>query len=171
MNGENARMCSISSPQNSTRSGSRPVVGEDVDKPAADGELAALVRPLDASVAGERERFGQKLEADVRAGRDPERCRPRPGRWDRLGQRRCRGDDEAPCSEHVERPRALAHEVWGRREAGAPANTAAREHRDALLTEEPRRRLCGVAARVLVLGREQDERPRELLVQRCEDER
>ena len=143
---------------------------EDVDEPAADGELAALVRPLDPLVAGESERFRQGLEADVRTGRDPDRRRSGPRGWNRLGERRRRGDDEAPFGEHVERPCALAHEVGCRLEAGAPANTAARKHRDTVLIEEPRGRLCGVA-RVLVLGREKDERPRELVVQRSEDER
>ena len=49
-------------------------------------------------------------------------------------------------------------------------DAAARKHRDALLAEKPRRALGGIA-RVLVLGREQDEWTVEFLVQRCEQER
>ena len=58
-----------------------------------------------------------------------------------------------PLLEHVERARALADEVRRRLEAGVPADAAARQQRDALRPEEPRRRL-GEVARVGVLGDE-----------------
>ena len=48
-------------------------------------------------------------------------------------------------------------------------DTAARQHRDPVIAEEPRGALGGVAC-ILILGREQDERPLELLVQRCEQQ-
>ena len=72
------------------RSGSRPVVGKDVDEPAAHGELAALLDALDALVARERqvldERVDPRLVAAARCGaapaaasgrRSPRRARPR----------------------------------------------------------------------------------------------
>jgi hypothetical protein len=55
-------------------------------------------------------------------------------------------------------------------EAGAPLDTAARQHRDAVLAEEPRSAF-GRVARVLVLRNEEDEPARELFVQRGEEER
>jgi hypothetical protein len=48
--------------------------------------------------------------------------------------------------------------VRRRVETGLPADAAARQERDALLADEPRRRL-GSVARVGVLGCKQDERP------------
>ena len=143
---------------------------EDVDEPAANRELAALVRALDAFVAGERERLGELLEADSSFGGEPDRLGTRVDRWHRLGECRCRGDDEPAGREHVERTGALPDEMRRRVEARAPVDAAARKHRDAFLAEEPRRALGGVA-RVLILRRQQDERAVELLVQRREQER
>ena len=70
---------------------------EDVDEPAADGELAALVRALDPLVAGERERLGKLVEADLRRRR---RCgsapaAPRRGGIPSASARRGRDDEPA----------------------------------------------------------------------------
>jgi hypothetical protein len=49
---------------------------EDVDEPAAHGELAALVGTLDACVAGQRERFREAVDARLGADLQPDRLRP-----------------------------------------------------------------------------------------------
>ena len=143
---------------------------EDVDEPATNGELAALVGSIDALVARERERLGELLETDAFARRDPNRLGPRVRRWHRLGERRRRGGDEPAGGEHVERACALTDEVRRGVEAGAPVDAAARQHRDAFVAEEPRGALGGVAS-VLILRGQQNERAIELLVERREQQR
>ena len=143
---------------------------EDVDEPAANGELAALVGALDTFVARERERLGELLEADPLARRDPDRLRPRVRRRHRLGERRGRSGDEPAGGEHVERACALTDEVRRGFEAGAPVDAPARQHRDAFVAEEPGGAFGGVAG-VLILRREQHERAVELLVERGEQQR
>src|SRR5207248_11199387 len=100
---------------------------EDVDEAAANGELSPLVGALDALVAGERELLGERFEADLLAGCDPERVRPCSGRRQRLGERRRRRADETAGREHVERARPLADEVRRRLEPRAPVDAAARQ--------------------------------------------
>ena len=143
---------------------------EDVDEPAADGELAALLDALDPLVARERERLGELLERPLAADLELERLRALIGRRHALGERRCRRADEPAAREHVERTSPLADEVRRRLEPGAPADAAARQQPDALRPEEPGRGVGGVA-RVLILGHEDDERALELLVERREHER
>ena len=143
---------------------------KDVDEPAANCELTALVRALYALVAGERERLGKLLEADLLFGGEADRLRTRRDRRHRLGECGCRGDDEPAGREDVERTGPLPDEMRRGVEARAPVDAAAREHCDAFLAEKPRRALGGIA-RVLILGRQQDERTVELLVQRREQER
>ena len=144
---------------------------EDVDEPAADRELPAVLRPLDALVAGERKRLGQRTR--FRAPR-PARCASAPAARAPAASpsRRGRGrnDDEPAALEHVERARPLADEVRRRREARVPADAAARQKRDALRAEVPAGGL-GEVARVGVLGNEDRQRAAELLVQRRHDER
>ena len=130
---------------------------EDVDQPAADGEVAALLDAVDPLVAGERQQLGERLEPGRLAGREPDRRRPGLGRRQRLRDRGRRGADEPARREHVERPRALADEMRRRLEPGAPVHAAARQQRDALLAEEPARSLGRVAG-VGVLGQQHDER-------------
>ena len=159
MNGENARIDSISSPKNSTRSGSRPVVGKTSTMPAAHGELAALVDALDARVARERERLGERLDADSPPGAKLERLRPLAARRQPLRERERGRAHEPPAGEDVERACPLADEVRRRLEPGVPADAAARQEPDARLAEEPACGLGGVA-RVGVLRQHADERPR-----------
>ena len=128
-----------------------------VDQPAAHRELTALVGTIDALVARERKRLGELLEADLFAGRDPDRLGPRIRRRHRLGQGGRGCSDETSRRENVERAGTLADEVRHRLETGAPVHAAARQHRDALLAEEPGSAFRRVA-RVLVFRREQDER-------------
>ena len=130
---------------------------EDVDETAADGELAAVVDPVDPLVAREREVLGELLEADLRPGAERDRRRPRVDRRHPFRERRRRGEDEPAGGEDVERPRTLADEVRRRLEPGLPADAATREQRDVLGAEQPP---CGLGqiARVAVVGDEDDRR-------------
>jgi hypothetical protein len=87
---------------------------EDVDEPAADGELAALVGTLHALVAGQRERLRQLFQAQLLAGSHTDGCRTGLGRRHRLGERGGRCGDQASGRQHVERASPLADEM-GRR--------------------------------------------------------
>ena len=109
--------------------------------------------------------IGYRHLAAVVAGREVDRRRPRL-RWrHRFGERRCRGADEPAGREDVQGARSLADEVRRRLEPRAPGDTTAREERHVLVPDEPARGL-GDVPRVRVLGREDDERPAELLVER-----
>ncbi len=143
---------------------------EDVDQAAAHRELPAVVDALDALVAGERELFGEALDADLQTGSELERGGSRRRGRQQLGHRMRRRTDEAAACEHGERTSALADEVRRRLEAGLPANTSRRQIADRLFAEEPRCRL-GRVARVRVLRQQADERPLEPLVQRGKHER
>ena len=125
---------SISSPKNSIRSGSRPVVGKTSTMPPRTRELAAL---LDAVRPARSRR--------ARAARRARRCRARRRRASSSGSGRARGggmpsasaaaeaQTSPPAREHVERAGPLADEVGRRLEPRAPAHTAARKQRDALV--------------------------------------
>ncbi len=143
---------------------------EDVDQPAADGELPAVVDALDPLVAGEGERLRQLLDAEFPSGAERERLGPRLRRRQRLRERVRGRADEPAAGEHVERARPLADEMRRRLEPGLPVDAAAGHEADQLVSDEPRRRL-GRVARVGVLRQEADERPVELLVQRREHDR
>ena len=118
---------------------------EDVDEPAAHGELAALLGPIDPLVARERERLGEPVEARLGPDVEPHRLGPRRERRNALGERGRRGADEPAARQHVERARPFADEMRRRLEPGAPADTAPRQQRHALRADEPSRRLRRVA--------------------------
>ena len=105
--------------------------GEDVDDASAHGELASLLDPVDALVAGARERLGEAVEAGLLADHEPHRLRSRGVRRHPLGERRGRRADEPAGGEDVEGAGALADEVRRRLEAGGVRDAAAREQRDA----------------------------------------
>ena len=101
--------------------------GKDVDQAAANGELAAFLHALDTLVAGEREPFGQLLEARLVAALEAERRGPLIGRRQPLGDRFRGGADEPSSGKDVERPCPLADEVRRGLEPRSPADAAARE--------------------------------------------
>ena len=135
---------------------------EDVDEPAADGELAALLDPLDALVAGERELLGEQVDPRLVAARDRDRRRARPGRRHPLGERdaptRRRGRRAASTSSARARSPTRC---GGGSSPDSQRDAAGREERDALVAEEPAGRL-GEVARVGVVGQQHAERPAEL---------
>ena len=143
---------------------------EDVDDAAAHGELAAVVDALDTLVARERERLGEPFDAELEPGAQLDRLGARVSRRQSLRERARRGADEPAALEHVERPRALADEVRRRREPGLPRTPRLGRSPTALVAEEPRRSLGGVA-RVRVLRQEHDEPALEPLVERGEQQR
>ena len=100
---------------------------EDVDEPAAHRELAALLDALDALVAGERERLGERLDARLVAARDAERRRARRAAASAPRARPPRSR-RARRGEHVEGARPLADEVRRRLQPGLPADAAARRN-------------------------------------------
>ncbi len=142
----------------------------DVDDPAAKRELPALLGLVDPLVAGERELLGDGVDAGVVAGGEADRRGPRLRRGHLLGERCCRRADEPAGRKDVEGARSLADEVRRRLEPRAPADAPAREERHVLVSDEPAGGL-GDVARVRVLGREDDERPAELFVQRRDQQR
>ena len=144
--------------------------GKDVDEPAAHGELAAILRALDALVTGESEGLGELLDPLLLPRRDPDGQRPRLLGRKPFGQGSRRDDDEAALLEHLERGDPLADEVRRRPEAGVPADTAARQQCDAILAQEPPRRLREISG-VGVLRDEQRQRAGELLVKSGDEER
>ncbi len=143
---------------------------EDVDQPAADGELTALLDPLDAFVAGERETLGKQVDSRLLPLGDHDRLGPLARRRHPLCERGRGGADEPAASEHVERPRPLADEVRRRLEARCPVNSSARQQRHAVLAEEPGSSLGRVPC-VGVLGQRANETPIEALVERREQQR
>ena len=143
---------------------------EDVDDASANGELAALVDPVDALVAGARKGPGEAVEAGLLADHEPHRLRPRRPRRHPLGERRRRGADEPAGGEDVERTGALADEVRRRLEARRVRDAAAREQGHPVGAEEPRCTL-GRIPRVGVLGQEDQQAAAELLVERRQHER
>ncbi len=70
----------------------------------------------------------------------------------------------------MQRPCTLAHEVRRRSEPRLVRDAAARQQPDCVVAEEPRHGVRGVA-RVRVLGQQDDQTARELLVQRREQRR
>ena len=143
---------------------------EDVDQAAADGELAAVVDALDALVAGERERLGDAVDAELEAGAQLERLRA--ARRAAAAAPRAR----ARTRRRARRARARRARAPARRRGAAAARAPTPSGRrgsaeaDQLLAEEPRRRL-GRVARVRVLRQQADERALEPLVERREHDR
>src|SRR5688500_16036642 len=93
---------------------------EDVDDPAAYGELAALLRPVDALVAGERELLGEPAHTGLGADLEPDRGRASARRGHALGERGSRGADEPSGGKNLQRAGTLSDEMRRRLEAGAP---------------------------------------------------
>ena len=133
MNGENARIASISSPNSSMRSGSRPVVGKTSTIPPRTANCLAFLDPLHALVARKGQLLGQAVDPRLVADGKVEPRRASFRRRRPLRERRRRRTDEPSGGEHVERPGPLAHEVWRRLEPRVPADAAARKERDLLL--------------------------------------
>ena len=114
--------------------------------------------------------LGERVEPRLVADGKRDRLGPCVRRRHAFGDRSRRRTDEAAGSEHVERAGPFADEVrWGL-EPGLPTDTAAGQERDAVLADVPAGRFRGVAG-ISVLGRENEERLFEPLVQRGEDER
>ena len=130
MNGENARTCSISSPKNSTRSGSRPVLGKTSTRPPRTAicprSSTRSTRSYPANASSSTRASRSRLSACV--------SRTTSGRSSRRRhalRERARGDADEPArAEHVERARPLADEVRRRLETRAGANATARKERD-----------------------------------------
>ena len=144
---------------------------KDVDEPAADGELPAVLGPLDALVAGERERLGQLLDADLLARM---RCGSAPDDWARAASPR---RSPSPTRRRARR-RSSTSSARARSPTRCGGGWSPESQRTprlgskpgVLLAEEPRRGL-GEVARVGVLRNENRQRAAELLVQRRDDER
>ena len=115
VNGENARICSISSPKNSMRSGSRPVVANTSTRPPRTANWPAFFDPLDPLVSGGRELLGERVDPGLVAGRDADDSRPlrRPG--ERLPPRR------SPMRRRDRRARAPRERGRARRRDAAAA--------------------------------------------------
>ena len=120
VNGENARIDSTSSPKNSIAERLAAGCREDVDQAAAHRELAAVVDPLDALVARERELLREAFDADLDARRQLERRGPRAAGGRQLGDRVRRRAHEPAARENGQRARSLADEVRRRLEPGLP---------------------------------------------------
>ena len=112
---------------------------EDVDDASAHGELPALVDPLDAFVARARERRHEPVDPGLLA--DHEAHGPSDGFGGRhsLCERRGRRTDESTGGEDVERPCSFADEMRRRLEPRGVRDAPARQQRDPLGPEEPRR--------------------------------
>ena len=133
-----------------------PGRGEDVDDPAAHGELPALVHPIDTLVPckGERcrEAVGSRLVADPQLNDGRTR-----GRRRKPFRKCCDGRaDEAPGVEDVKRAIPLAHEMGGRSEAGLVRDTTTREECDPGRIAEPARSV-GRVARGCVVGQQHEQ--------------
>ena len=141
--------------------------GEDVDEAAADGELPALFHTVDPLVAGEREVLREPVDPGLLADAESERCRPGVDRRQPFAERARGRADEAARREDVERPVALPHEVRRRSEARVPADPTAREECNGPVAGKPRSAIGGIA-RVGVIGKQDEQRPLELGVERGE---
>ena len=126
---------------------------EDVDDPAAHGDLAALLDAFDPRVARDHELLGEVFYAGLVPRGQADRLRPRLGRRQPVGEPERRRADEPSRRVHVERAEPLAHEMRGRLELGLAANPARGEQPDVLVPEEPAGRLGGVT-RGRVVGEE-----------------
>jgi hypothetical protein len=141
----------------------------DVDDAAAHGELAALLRLLDALVARERELLDELLAPRRVALAKANGLGPGFGRRHTLGRADRGGADEPAGLEDPERTGAFADEVRRRLEAAPPADSTRGEEADVLLAEKPARGL-GCVARLGVVREDGDERPAALVEDRGEKE-
>ncbi len=117
---------------------------EDVDDPAAHGDLAALLDAVDAGVAGEHELLGELLHPRLVADCEPDRLGARLDRRQPVREAERRRADETACGVDLERAEPLAHEMRGRLEIGLSrgrrATRAARRSRPRGTSRPPRRR-------------------------------
>ena len=113
---------------------------EDVDEPAANGELAALLDALDALVAGERELLGEQRRSRARR-RARSRSAPAAPSGGGIGSASASADEQtSPPRASTSSARARSPtRCGGGSRPGAPAHAARREERDVVLAEEPRR--------------------------------
>ena len=122
-----------------------PRGGEDVDDPAAHGELPALVHPIDTLVPRKGERCGEAVGSRLVADPQLHDGRTRSRGWEPF-RKGCDGcADEAPGVEDVKRAIPLAHEMGGRSEAGLVRDATTREERDLVRIAEPARSVGRVA--------------------------
>ena len=121
---ENQRIDSISSPNSSSRAARSSVAREDVEDPAADRELAALVDLVDALVAGLDQQLGDVAEVDLLAAVEDEAVRAQRGVGHRLGERDRAGDDDRRLV--ARRSRSAGRARRARRSAARPGAAAAR---------------------------------------------
>ena len=143
---------------------------EDVDEAAAHRDLPTLLHPLDAFVAGERQRLDERIEAGAVRASEVDRVGSHlPGR-NALGERARRDADEPASFDYLERASTLPDQVGGRLEAGSCVNATAREQCDLCRIDVPADRL-GEITRFLVLGEEAHERAAERAVERGEEKR
>jgi hypothetical protein len=143
---------------------------EDVDQPAANGELTTVVHALDPLVAREREHLREAVDTELAPWGELDRHGPRIDRWQPFGDGMGRRADEPTAGQDVEGTCTLADEVGRRLEPRLPADAAARQVADDVVSEEPGSGLRRVAC-VRVLGQQAEKRPPELLVERPEDDR
>ena len=132
---------------------------KEVDKAAADSELAALLDPLDTLVARQREALGEQLDPRLLPLGHLDRLGPLARRWHSLGECGRRGAHEPALREHVQRARPLADEVRRRLETRPPVDAPAGQQSHPLLAEKPGSGL-GRVPRVGVLGKRADETAR-----------
>ena len=142
---------------------------EHIHESSAHRDLAALIDAFSPLVAGQCKRLHQRVEADLAFCADLDRCRSRILRWETLGESPRRRTDEASSCENVERSRSLADEVCRWVEARTKLNTAARKERDVRRIGVPGDGL-GCVARLLVLGKEAEQRSPDGFVERCQHE-
>ena len=114
---------------------------EDVDEAAADGELTALLHPLDPLVARAGQLERDLFQAPSVARAKPDRRRPELGRRHTLGESRRRDDDQSSGGQHLQGAGPLTDQVGGRRQPRVPANTAAGQEGDLVFAQEPARSL------------------------------
>ena len=161
MKGENARICSSSSPKNSTRSGSRPVLGKTSTSPP---RTAIWPRSSTRSTRSYPARASDSTSSSNPAPRAFDRSTTSGldrGRRNPFRERAGGDADEPAAREDLERARPLADEVSGRLEPGSCVHAAAREQRYPVGVEVPGDGL-GDVARLLVLREQADERAAEV---------
>ena len=147
-----------------------PRGGEDVDDPAAHGELPALVHPIDTLVPRKGERCGEAVGSRLVADPQLHDGRTRSRGWEPF-RKGCDGcADEAPGVEDVKRAIPLAHEMGGRSEAGLVRDATTREERDLVRIAEPARSVGRVAC-CCVVGEQHEQWAPDLLVERRENQR
>ena len=131
--------------------------GVDVEDPATNGELAALLDLIGALVAGVGEQQGDVVEVDALASVERERLGPQLGVRDLLGQRDRAGDDDgARLGHRVHRRDPQSGQVRRRVEVGLERRPARRIDMDRAGREEGLQIPGEVAGGAVVGGHHQD---------------